>query len=74
MSDDDQIGYLRTRREALALLGSTGLLLAGCRSADGSVRPPSSIADGCVVRPEQTAVTPQGEGYQGVFDVSLQAD
>lgn len=56
MSDDDQIGYLLTRREALTLLGSAGLIfVSGCKAADGSVRAASARGPtGCVVRPEQT--------------------
>jgi protocatechuate 3,4-dioxygenase beta subunit len=50
-SDDLQLGHLLTRREALALMGTTGvLLLTGC-SSEGEATP--RIA-GCVVRPQQT--------------------
>jgi protocatechuate 3,4-dioxygenase beta subunit len=53
--DDFPIGRVLTRREALALLGSTGtLLLLGARSAGGS----SAIDEHrypCVVRPASTA-------------------
>lgn len=46
--DDAQVGYLLTRREALALLGSSGVaLLTGCRASARTL--PS-----CVVRPQQT--------------------
>ena len=52
--DDGQVGYLLTRREALAVMGSTTLfLLTGCsRPASGATQPSSSPA--CVVRPRLT--------------------
>lgn len=62
-NDDDFLGRLLTRREALALLGATGaLLLAGCTGEEhpgsGEATPSGQAAQGatgvCVVRPEQT--------------------
>ncbi len=50
-SDDLQLGYLLTRREALALMGTTGvMLLTGCSSASTA----APRLAGCVVRPQQT--------------------
>lgn len=56
MNDDEQIGYLLTRREALAVLSATGLtFLTGCTPGEASARSNSGSApSACVVRPEQT--------------------
>jgi protocatechuate 3,4-dioxygenase beta subunit len=65
MQNDDQLcGYMLTRREALTMLGVSGVaLLTGCRrsnarvSADTATSPSASAAVGasmCVVRPEMT--------------------
>jgi protocatechuate 3,4-dioxygenase beta subunit len=52
MNDDDQIGYLLTRREALSVLGAAGMMmLAGCKPGESSA---TTVPSGCVVRPEQT--------------------
>ena len=49
--DDRQIGRMLTRREALRLLGATGmLLLLGCNQE----RQPAAGSGMCVVRPEET--------------------
>ena len=68
-NDDQQIGYLLTRREALGILGATGfMILTGCRpsgrpmtdTARAASLPatPRGVASGgsatCVVRPELT--------------------
>ncbi|MGH2349370.1 MAG: twin-arginine translocation pathway signal protein, partial [bacterium] len=54
--DDVQVGYLLTRREVLAVIGSTALFLV-----TGSSRPrfwaataQSAAVPSCVVRPQQT--------------------
>jgi protocatechuate 3,4-dioxygenase beta subunit len=50
--DDRQVGRILTRREALALLGSSGVtILTGCSSAGKTSEP---LLGACVVRPEQT--------------------
>lgn len=66
-NDDQPIGRLLTRREALALLGAAGLTwLIGCRPAvensppavglpTTAVPPAAATLPACVVRPEQTA-------------------
>ena len=58
-SDDLPRGYLLSRREALAVLGATGMMaFFGCSSAaqatGTSSSDPSTDASGCVVRPELT--------------------
>lgn len=58
--DDTPIGYLFTRREAIAILGSAGFaILTGCsRTKDGSSVDSTFMTPGgsspCVVRPEMT--------------------
>ncbi len=54
MSDDDPIGQLLSRREALSVLGAAGLVfLSGSRPTRGW---PRGVAlDRCVVRPAQTS-------------------
>jgi protocatechuate 3,4-dioxygenase beta subunit len=54
--DDHPIGRVLTRREALALLGSTGtlLLLGGSTSSAGTI-PTGRPRHACVVRPASTA-------------------
>lgn len=53
IDDDATIGRILSRREALALLGSAGLLiLSGCRSGSSQIRTTSNAP--CIVRPEQT--------------------
>jgi protocatechuate 3,4-dioxygenase beta subunit len=70
-SDDQQVGRILTRREALVLFGAAGAsLITGCSpgetpnasartTADASkpsgVNAPSASAPGCVVRPAETA-------------------
>lgn len=70
-NDDQQVGRILTRREALVVLGATGVsLIAGCSpgqtpSASAGTTSDASIANagkastasipGCVVRPAQTA-------------------
>lgn len=51
-SDDQHLGLVLSRREALALLGATGYMLFTGRPAVGGRR--GAIAGACVVRPEQT--------------------
>jgi protocatechuate 3,4-dioxygenase beta subunit len=61
-NDDEQVGRLLTRREALAALGLTGAAMLAGGAAWGGVRPAQAGAAGfvagpipqCVVRPEQT--------------------
>lgn len=57
-NDDAQIGRLLSRREALALLGASGVAwLPGCRSgnrAEMRTASDTAAAPGCVVRPAQT--------------------
>ena len=61
-NDDQQIGLIVTRREALVLLGAAGAsLIAGCspgETPDASARTTSNAslasAPGCVVRPAET--------------------
>lgn len=53
--DDDQIGRVLSRREALALLGAAGVTALGSRLAFPSPRPALGGAlPSCVVRPAQT--------------------
>jgi protocatechuate 3,4-dioxygenase beta subunit len=53
--DDSPVGRVLTRREALAVLGVSGLALLG-RTTPGLAWPTTGRpAPGCVVRPEQTA-------------------
>jgi protocatechuate 3,4-dioxygenase beta subunit len=47
-SDDDQVGRLLTRREALALLGGAAMLASGVRPGFAQTQP------SCIVTPEQT--------------------
>lgn len=56
MNDDEQIGHLLTRREALAVFGSVGLVwMTGGTSGSGSQRNPGILApNACVARPAQT--------------------
>jgi protocatechuate 3,4-dioxygenase beta subunit len=50
-ADDLQVGHQLTRREALALMGATGVMLfTGCSSTSTAKARPV----GCVVRPQQT--------------------
>lgn len=65
--DDQQVGRLLSRREALAVLGAAGVsLIAGCSPGQASNAPAGSTtvaspnsslasAPGCVVRPAETA-------------------
>ncbi|HUQ19665.1 MAG TPA: intradiol ring-cleavage dioxygenase [Gemmatimonadaceae bacterium] len=63
-SDDEQVGRVLTRREAVALLGIAGAsLLTGCSPGQSSAASPSTASPntasnasipGCVVRPAQT--------------------
>ena len=63
-NDDEQIGRILTRREAVAILGAAGAsILTGCSpgqssAANSSTETPASTASqsipGCVVRPAQT--------------------
>jgi len=48
-NDDAPVGYLLTRREALILLGASGVMLLGARGA-----PPRTRRVACVARPQQT--------------------
>jgi protocatechuate 3,4-dioxygenase beta subunit len=53
--DDLPTGRVLTRREALALLGSTGtLLILGCSSSSASSRRAAGTSYPCVVRPAMT--------------------
>ena len=53
--DDLPIGRVLTRREALALLGSTGsLLVLGCSPSSGATSRASTTSQPCVVRPAST--------------------
>ncbi len=56
MHDDDApVGRLLTRREALALIGLSGVgLLAGCRPAARAGGAAAATRAPCIVRPEQT--------------------
>ena len=52
--DDDPVGRLLSRREALALLGATsGALLAGSISGEAQPQIAGIVSPSCVVRPEQ---------------------
>jgi hypothetical protein len=58
-NDDFQVGYLFTRREALALLVASGVLLLTRCSSTGRATTDTSSADStgqgsCVVRPQLT--------------------
>ena len=53
MNDDLPIGRVLTRREALAVLGSTGTLLF-LGSSSGGASPPDRPRNPCVVRPAST--------------------
>ncbi|MGH7537311.1 MAG: intradiol ring-cleavage dioxygenase [Gemmatimonadales bacterium] len=53
--DDGQVGELLTRREALALIGVSGMaILTGCSSAEGGSASALRAMPACVVRPQQT--------------------
>jgi len=53
--DDVQVGQVLTRREALALIGVSGVaILTGCTTAEGGGAKSAALLPGCVVRPEQT--------------------
>lgn len=53
-NDDDPIGQVLSRREALILLGSTGLALAAGHRLAAQRPSPGGAATVCVARPEQT--------------------
>ena len=57
-NDDQQIGELLSRREALVLLGAAGgSILLGCKptSSASALKGNAALSAMCVVRPEQTA-------------------
>lgn len=68
VNDDDQVGRVLTRRQALAMLGASGVLLVTGRRL-GSQRPQVRTPwPACVVRPEQT------EGPYFVDEMLLRSD
>jgi len=55
--DDIPVGHLLTRREALAVLGSTALFVVAGRSRmffSSTATPSTAAAPSCIVRPQQT--------------------
>lgn len=56
MNDDDPIGQLLSRREALGVLGAAGLVfISGSKSRSLLHRSNGPVLDRCVVRPAQTS-------------------
>lgn len=54
-NDDQQLGIVLTRREALLLLGATGvMMLTGCGDGSHAASDEDDDLPGCVVRPQQT--------------------